>query len=120
MTGPVRPDRERGSATVLTLAVGCVALVAAMVLAGAAQAYAAGARAQGIADLAALAGAAHAVRGEPGCAAARVVADRNGAQLLDCEPAPGGFLRVRVRTTAAVVLLGGGRADAEARAGPVR
>ncbi len=120
MSRPGRPDRERGSATLLTLGVVVLVLVAAIVLAGTAQAHAGRARAQGVADLAALAGAERAVRGGQGCIAAGAVAGRHGAQLLGCDPAPGGFVRVRVRTAADVLGVGVGDAEAEARAGPVR
>jgi secretion/DNA translocation related TadE-like protein len=41
-------------------------------------------RVQAAADLAALAGSAASLRGDDGCAAARVVAGRNGADLVSC------------------------------------
>ncbi|MPV48948.1 MULTISPECIES: Rv3654c family TadE-like protein [unclassified Pseudactinotalea] len=112
--------RDRGSATVLTLAVACAALLAAIVLAGLVQAYSARARAQGAADLAALAGAAQAVRAGDGCGAAGQVARRNDARIASCVQDPGGVVLVRVRVPSNLPLLGSGNAWAAARAGPVR
>jgi secretion/DNA translocation related TadE-like protein len=82
-------------------------------------------RAQSAADLAALAAAA-AAAGDVGgagraCPVAVAIAARNGAELVDCRPAPASVLVV-VRVRASVgALLGGPRwVTARARAGPDR
>jgi secretion/DNA translocation related TadE-like protein len=82
-------------------------------------------RAQGAADLAALAAAA-AAAGDIGgagraCPVAVAIAARNGAELVDCRPAPASVLVV-VRVRASIgALLGGPRwVTARARAGPDR
>ncbi len=76
---------DRGLATVVAAGViGVVGLLlGALLVLGAV--VATRHRAENAADLAALAGAAESVRGrEPACARARVVAERNGAALVDC------------------------------------
>ncbi|MDM7854464.1 Rv3654c family TadE-like protein [Cellulomonas alba] len=110
-------DGERGSGTVLVLALVAAVLVVAAatgLLLGAQRAHE---RAQGAADLAALAGAAELRASDgalgPACAIARRSAAANRASVSGCLPGPGGSLRVR-----AVVHAVAGDATAEARAGP--
>lgn len=74
---------ERGSATVLVLAAGLVVLVVGLVLALAVAHAAALHRARGVADLAAVAGAAAYARGAA-CATAVRVAVENGGRATDC------------------------------------
>lgn len=108
---------ERGSATLFA-----VAMVGLLVLVGAALGVV-GAMvhahrvAQSAADLAALAAAGSAARGEDPCAAAATVAEANGAQLDQC--AVDGF-DVRLQVTVAGPHWLGQRHDlsAQARAGP--
>lgn len=108
--------RERGSATVLVLAVVVVALLGALTLAVVVTAVAGRGAAQAAADLGALGGSTVAVRGtgDPCAIAARVVA-RNGATLDRCATVPGGVVEVAVslRTWPSGLM-----ARAEARAGP--
>lgn len=111
---------DEGSGSVLTLAVAAVVVVIAAVLGLLAQATAAHAHAQLVADLSALAAAHEAQRaafGIPGaadpCGRARDVAVHNGGTLARCsEPRPG---EVAVDATVATPL---GVAHAAARAGP--
>lgn len=120
--GRTRTERgrsDRGSVTVLMLGVITVALVLAIGLGALARSTNAQARAQGAADLAALAAAHEYARGDAsGCRVAGRVAARHQAQLTDCR-AEGPVVQVHV----AVPLqpLPGWRtsAHAGARAGPV-
>ena len=109
----VRSD-DRGSGTVLLLALMAAVLVVAALLGLLATAQLARGRAQSAADLGALAGAA-ALRHGTGeaCAVAGEVVRRNGARLSDCADDGSGVVRVRV-----VVRAGVGDATAAARAGP--
>ncbi|MGV8976817.1 MAG: pilus assembly protein TadG-related protein [Cellulomonas sp.] len=124
---------DRGSGTVLALAVIAVVVLMATALGLLAGARAARGQAQAAADLAALAGASQLLRaaveesGGPGagpglttdrtwsaaCATAAEASRRNGAQLTSCECGPGGVLRVATSRRSAV-----GVATARARAGP--
>ena len=106
---------ERGSGTVLLLALVAVALVAAALLGLLASAQLARGRAQTAADLGALAGAAGMLAGRSGdpCAAVGEVVRRNGARLAACTDEGAGVVTVRV-----VVARAGGSATASARAGP--
>jgi secretion/DNA translocation related TadE-like protein len=114
----IHSRRERGSATVITLAVGLVAVLMAMTVAAAGAAMVARQRAQAAADLAALAAAGDATEGEAGaCAAARQIAGANGAEIVHC--GLNGWdaivtVSVRPHGTAG----GLGVATASARAGP--
>ena len=124
---------DRGSGTVLALAVIAVVLVMTAALGLLASAQAARGQAQAAADLAALAGASQLVRAsveEPGgggagpgavtgslgtaaCMTAAEVSRRNGAQLTECVAQPGGVLSVATSRRS-----GAGAATARARAGP--
>ena len=109
---------DEGSATVLAP----FGVAAMLLLTGVAVAYgaavAAAHRAQTAADLAALAGAAHPeASGVDGCALAAVVAGRNGAWIVDCRW-DGDDVVVRVAVSADLPIVGRGRAQASARAGP--
>ena len=109
------PSSDRGSGTVLLLALMAAALVVAGLLGLLASAQLARGRAQSAADLGALAGAT-ALRdaaGPEACAAAAEVVRRNGARLADCADEGSGVVRVRV-----VVRAAAGDATAGARAGP--
>ncbi|MEW2142070.1 Rv3654c family TadE-like protein [Micromonospora vinacea] len=115
-----RPDRQRGGATVLLLAMGLVFVVfgtfgAAIVAAGMASQRAAVA-----ADLGALAGAARALDGDAvACASASDLAGRNDGRLVGCHL---DGLDVLVTVEVAFTPLPGLTrvAAASARAGPVR
>ena len=111
---------DRGSGTVLTLAVAGAVLVLAVGLALLVQAVAAHARAQSVADLSALAAARQLQRatfGVPGsvdaCTLAGEVAAHDGGRLSACQELPRGRVRVEalVRTSVGV-------ARAAALAGP--
>ncbi len=124
---------DRGSGTVLALAVIAMVVVITTALGLLAGAQAARGQAQAAADLAALAGASQLLRaavdesGGPGagpgtatastrsaaCATATDASRRNGAQLTSCVCEPGGVLRVATSRRAAA-----GVATARARAGP--
>ncbi|SFK89114.1 Rv3654c family TadE-like protein [Geodermatophilus ruber] len=117
-----RPSRtgERGSATVWVVALSGVlaAVGVAAVLVG--TAVVARHRATGAADLAALAAAERAVRGDPGaCSAAAAVAGANGAELTGCTVDGAAVVEVTVAVPVRLGPLGTGRAAARARAGPV-
>jgi secretion/DNA translocation related TadE-like protein len=110
-----RVSGERGSATVWVVALAGVlaAIGVAAVLVGAPAPPPA-------ADLAALAAAEHAVRGDPGaCAAAGEVAGANGARLTACTVGDGAVVEVAVAVPVRLGPLGVSRAGARARAGPV-
>lgn len=77
------PD-DLGSATVLVVALACVAIVLASALAGLGAAVAARHRAEAAADLAALAGAQALQSGEPACPVAEEIAAANGAVEVTC------------------------------------
>jgi secretion/DNA translocation related TadE-like protein len=81
---PSRTAGQRGTTTVLaTVLVGVLAVLAVLVaLVG--EAVTDQRRVESAADLAALAGAAAAQRGQDGCAAARVMVARNRARLAAC------------------------------------
>ena len=110
---------ERGAATVLVLAMAGVLLVVALAVALAEGLVVGHRRAQAAADLAALAGAGAAARGEDPCAAAGAVSVANGAALTACSTV-GGDVTVEVRVAVAVPALVGGEAEltGRARAGP--
>ncbi|GAA4611780.1 Rv3654c family TadE-like protein [Saccharopolyspora hordei] len=110
---------DRGAATAAS-AVVALALLALLVLVlqlGAATV--ARHRAEGAADLAALAAAAHAVRGTgPACARATEVADGMRTAVTDCR-LEGWNARVTVEADLPISLLPGQKASARAHAGPV-
>ncbi|HZH18757.1 MAG TPA: Rv3654c family TadE-like protein [Geodermatophilus sp.] len=111
---------ERGSATVWVVALSGVlaAIGVAAVLVGAA--VVGRHRATAAADLAALAAAERAVRGDPGaCAAAVEVAGANGARLTACAVGGGAVVEVAVAVPVRLGPLGVSEAGARARAGPV-
>ncbi len=112
-------DGERGSATVLVLALAAVAGVLLLTLGLLAGAQAGRAGAQTAADLAALAAAdaAAAGNGAP-CAVAATVSSRNDAQLAACEVDSRGVVVVRTATTARFAGRNLATASATARAGP--
>ena len=120
MSAGSRPAGERGSATVWVVALAGVlaAIGVAAVLVGAA--VVGRHRATAAADLAALAAAEHAVRGDPGaCAAAGEVAGANGARLTACTVGGGAVVEVAVEVPVRLGPLGVSRAGGRARAGPV-
>ncbi|MBO3101829.1 Rv3654c family TadE-like protein [Cellulomonas fengjieae] len=106
---------DRGSGTVLVLALVAVSLVVAGLLGLLASAQLARGRAQTSADLGALAGAEQALTGRAGdpCATVREVVGRNGGRLTSCVDEGAGVLTVRVSVAGAA-----GAATAWARAGP--
>jgi secretion/DNA translocation related TadE-like protein len=117
MTG--RPSGDRGSATIWVIALSAVLAVvgAAVVLVGVAAA--ARHRAATAADLAALAGAGRAARGEPdACGLAAEVATANAAALVSCAVEEGAIVEVRVSIPVRLGRLGVWAASARARAGP--
>ena len=107
--------RDRGSGTVLLLALVAVALVVAALLGLLASAQLGRGRAQTAADLGALAGAARLLEGRPGdpCPTVADVVRRNGGTLSSCTDEGAGVVTVRV-----VVRGAAGSATASARAGP--
>jgi secretion/DNA translocation related TadE-like protein len=114
-----RVRQQRGAATVLALAMSGVLLMVGAALSVVGAIVVDHRRAQAAADLAALAGAAAAARGEPACAAVGVVADRNHAQLLACSlDAAGTTVTVRVRVSGPHWLGQQADLEASARAGP--
>lgn len=112
------PSRERGSGSVLVVAVCLVVLLVSVGALAVTGVVLAGHRARSAADLAALAGAARVRDGAPGeaCAQAGRVASANGATVDACRVA-GDVVELRTRVEVAGRL---GPARAEARAGPAR
>ena len=106
---------DRGSGTVLLLALVAVALVVAAMLGLLASAQLGRGRAQTAADLGALAGAARLLAGQPGdpCPTVAEVVRRNRVSLWSCTDEGAGVVTVRV-----VVRGPAGSATASARAGP--
>jgi secretion/DNA translocation related TadE-like protein len=116
----VTTSRDRGSGTVWVLAAGLVLLLAGLAGAAVGAAHVARHRAQTAADLAALAGAAHAIEGsDPACARAAEIAAANGARVATCH-LDGLDLTVTVEVSPPAVVGVGRPATATARAGPVR
>jgi secretion/DNA translocation related TadE-like protein len=114
-----RPGRgDRGAATVLATAVLGVLVAVAAGLGLVTSVVVHHRAAQSAADLAALAGAGAAVRGEDACAAAETVARANDASLVDCRAAASREVWVQVRVTGPRWLGQGIDPTAEARAGP--
>lgn len=105
--------------TVLFAGVVVAALLLALALGGLARATQAHARAQGVADLAALAAAREVAHtGGPGCAVARQVVTEHGAQLAECA-IDGVMVRVDVLVPVEPLPGWATSARAGARAGPV-
>ena len=134
MTGSARrpattcsADGDRGSGTVLALALGAGVVVLTSLLGLLAGSLLAGARVHAAADLAALAAATRLQRvalfgaddesgtvpGAAACPLADSVASRNGARLRSCEPGVAGTVSVEVAADGPV-----GIVTARARAGP--
>lgn len=106
---------ERGSGTVLVLALVAVVVVLALGVTALVGAVATRAAAQSAADLSALAAAAAVQRGEPDpCTRARQVVERNGSRLVGCSCAAD--LSCTVETARSTRT--GQVARAAARAGP--
>lgn len=108
---------DRGSGTVLALALGLVIIMGAVLIALLAQAATMASRASAAADLAALA-AADAARGIIGgkpCDVAGEVARRHEASVLSCAEGAGKTVQVRTQLDAGTVF---GAATGLARAGP--
>jgi len=108
--GTRRERTDRGSGTALAIALISIVALAAAVVGLSAAAHTAGVRAQGVADVAALAAAVEArdlrARGmdtarvhERVCATAADVASRNGARLAECFVDSGGAVTVYVEVT---------------------
>jgi secretion/DNA translocation related TadE-like protein len=112
-------ERDRGAATVWVLAAGLVTVLVAMAATAVGAAIVARHRAQAGADLAALAGAAHAVEGEEvACARAAELVQANGGRMVACH-LEGWDLTVSAEVVPASVAALAGTAHASARAGPV-
>ncbi len=107
--------RERGSGTVLILAVLSVAALLAIAAGLVGRAVTARHRAQSAADLAALAAAA--AWPQPSCTEAARVAAANGGVLIGCLPGSAGSVTVTVLVPVQI-LSGLSPARATARAGP--
>lgn len=118
----MRPDGERGSAT-LWLVSGCLLLfLAGSVVTVRASAVLARHRAETAADLAALAAATRIGTGTDPCAAARGIAAANGARLVACHAAlaadgRAGTVDVRAQVTIRLPVVGSRQAAATARGG---
>lgn len=109
-------DAERGSASVLMLAVVAALVVVAVTVAVLAGTSAARTRAQSAADMAVLAAATAAMYATAvPCEAAGETARRNGAELASCAGEGDGVYAVLVRVAAPA----GRTASASARAGPI-
>lgn len=113
--------RDRGSASVVLLAVGLVMLAAGLAGAAVGAAHVARHQARTAADLGALAGAVRAGSGPvAACARAEQIVSVNGARMITCE-LDGLDLTVTVEVTPVAVAAGLSRpATATARAGPLR
>jgi secretion/DNA translocation related TadE-like protein len=110
---------DRGSATVLVLAIGLVTVLVAIAAAAVGGAIVARHRAQTAADLAALAGALDSLDGvEVACARAGEIAAGNGGHLTACD-VDGLDVVVTVEARPTGLSAIGGTARASARAGPV-
>lgn len=109
-----RPGRrsDRGSGTVLALAIASVGVALALLVGGLGLAVIARHRATAAADLAALAAAG---AEPPSCAVAADLARRNGARLGECLVAPDGSVTVTVGVS--IGLPGAHQAVGRARAG---
>jgi secretion/DNA translocation related TadE-like protein len=108
---------ERGAAALLAVAMAGVLLMVGAALGVVAALVVDHRRAQAAADLAALAGAVAAGRGDQACPAAADVARGNGAELVDCAH-DGRVVTVRVRVAGPHWLGQEADLEARARAGP--
>ena len=108
---------EAGAATLLAVALAGVLLLVGAALAVVGAMVAAHRQAQAAADLAALAGATAAARGDVACWSARAVAQRNEATLVACA-VDGGAVTVEVRVAGPRWLGQESDLEARARAGP--
>ena len=108
---------ERGSASLLAVALAGVLVLVGLALAAVAGMVAAHRQAQAAADLAALAGAGAHARGGDGCAEAAALAMGNGATLVSCRVA-GDDVWVVVQVRSPDWRGSGHDLTAEARAGP--
>ncbi|MEU6424653.1 Rv3654c family TadE-like protein [Microbispora sp. NPDC046973] len=117
--GAARSRRERGSATIWTIALMTAVWTVAMVVVQVGIARVARHRAQSAADLGAL-GAARVALAVPdeACHRAEAITAANGASLRSCSLS-GGVAEVAVTVRFAVPLLGPATASASASAGPV-
>ena len=117
--GAARFGRERGSATIWTIALMTAVWAVAMVVVQVGVARVARHRAQSAADLGAL-GAARVALAVPdeACHRAEVITVANGAALRSCSLS-GGVAEVAVTVRFVVPLLGSAMATASASAGPV-
>jgi secretion/DNA translocation related TadE-like protein len=106
-----RPAKDRGSASIYVAGAGLFLMMAGVAVAMKANDLVVAAQARTAADLAALAGAAHAPLGETfACTRAGAIAGRNGSSVASCA-LNGLDLTVTVRI---------GKVQATARAGPQR
>lgn len=122
MRGTAGRDSERGSGSILMVAVMTVVLMLVLTTICIAGYLVAGRQARGAADLAALSGAVAIGQGSDGCAAARENAQRNRARVVSCERV-GDQIDFVITVTAAVevpALMPGlpTRVEAVAYAGP--
>lgn len=110
---------DRGSGSVLVLALVAAVLLLASGAAGVAQVAVAASRAAAAADASALAAASSATAGEAPCPRAGSVAESAGAHLSGCAASAGGVVDVEVTVTPRGALaLVVGVVSARARAGP--
>ncbi|WP_181311983.1 Rv3654c family TadE-like protein [Nocardioides campestrisoli] len=114
-----QPRDERGAATVLVVAMVGVLLTVAVGVAGVGGLLHAHRRAQGAADLAALAAAQALLTGAPPCPRAAEVASANGATLRSCRT-EGEEVVLEVEVGASPLLPVVAELRGRARAGPVR
>ena len=112
-----RGREERGAAALLVLTMTGVLLLVAAVLAVAGAMVVDHRRAQAAADLAALAGASAAARGDSECEVAGEVAEANGAHMRECS-VDGLVVTVTVTVRGPRWLGQRGDLEASARAGP--
>jgi secretion/DNA translocation related TadE-like protein len=113
-------DRDSGVATIWGVTAIAVLMLLTVFAVDLGAAEVARHRAEAAADLAALAGAAHAVDGEQtACAYSDRVVAAMHARLSSCRAAPGWTILVETRTKVALPPLVGAWATARARAGPV-
>lgn len=114
-----RASGDRGSATVIVLALSAVVLLLGGLLAAVGSAAIARHRAAAAADLAALAAAAALARGEDACGQAAEVAGLQGAAVRSCTiSGPAVEVVVGLRPAGQLAAFGGARA--RARAGPAQ
>ncbi|MFI6506117.1 Rv3654c family TadE-like protein [Streptosporangium sp. NPDC050855] len=112
--------RDRGSATIWTVALMALVFAVAMAVAFAGTARVARHRAQGAADLSALAAARLAFVGsDRGCAEAASIAAKNGSAVTRCSVGDDGVVEIEVAMKVALPLKGRVVMAARARAGPV-